>query len=556
MKLSQKLSALVFMLLLAATVQGGITFYKLKLIDGRLGELLDTALPAMNAAQGVEARVVRGRLLQVRFATADTESERAASRREVDDLIAQRGRQVEAYRALVAGPDERKLYDDLVAKLKLQGYDWDRLRAFSVDQREQAMAYYRGAMNTRYGAALAAAHALADFHVQRVDQAGRAARESQASAARWTQIILMATLLIASAAMLYAALGVSRPLTQMTAAMRRVADGDAACRLPSAGRRDEIGAMAAAVHVFKGNMLRARALEAEAAQARVGAEAQRRQAAQHLATQFEATVGGITGSLAAAAARLRATAEGLTATATRTADRSTRAAATAAAASTHVATVATAAEELGSSITEIGRQAGASTDLAHRAVGEAAETARVVQDLSAAAQRVGRVVEMIAAIAGQTNLLALNATIEAARAGEAGRGFAVVAAEVKALADQTARATAEIALQITQIQDATGHAVEAIGGIAGRIREISGMAASIAAGVEQQGAATREIVRNVAEAASGTESATAHAGDVAGAAEDTGAAAAQVLASASEMAGQATQLGTEVETFLATVRAA
>ncbi|MGU3664403.1 methyl-accepting chemotaxis protein [Methylobacterium sp. A49B] len=554
MKLSRKLSALVFMLLLAATVQGGIAFYKLKLIDGRLGELLDTALPAMNAAQRIEALVVRGRLLQVRFATADTESERAASRKEVDDLIAQRGRQVEAYRALVTGPDEQSLYDDLVAKLKLQGYDWDRLRAFSLDQREQAMAYYRGAMNTRYAAALAAAHALADFHVQRVDQAGRAARESQASAARWTQIILMATLLIASAAMLYAALGVSRPLAQMTAAMRRVADGDAECRLPSVGRRDEIGAMAAAVHVFKGNMLRARALEAEAAQARADAEAQRRQAAQHLAARFQATVGGITGSLAEAAGRLRATAEGLTATATRTAGRSTSAAATAAAASNHVATVATAAEELGSSISEIGRQAGASTDLAHRAVGEAAETARVVQDLSAAAQRVGRVVEMIAAIASQTNLLALNATIEAARAGAAGRGFAVVAAEVKALADQTVRATAEIALQITAIQDSTGHAVDAIGGIAGRIREISAMAASIAAAVERQGAATQEIVRNVAEAASGTQSATVHASDVAGAAEDTGAAAAQVLASAAEMAGQAGQLGTEVETFLAMVR--
>jgi methyl-accepting chemotaxis protein len=556
MKLSKTLSALFFMLLSAAIVQGGIASFKLKLIDHRLGELLNVALPSMNAAQAIEALVVRGRLLPVRFATADTESERAASQREVEDLLAQRGGLVEAYRALITTLDEQALYDDLTAKLKAQRYDWDRLRAFSIDQREQAMAYYRGAMNTRYTAALAAAHALADIHVQRVDRAGRAARESQASALHWTLIILAITLLIASGATLYAILGVSRPLTEITAAMRRVAAGDTECRLPSARRRDEIGAMAATVRVFKENLLRGRALEAEAAQARAEAEAQRRQSAQHLADRFETTVGGITGDLAEAAARLRTTAEGLSATATRTAAQSASAAAAAEATSTNVATVAAVAEELGASINEIGRQVGASTDLAQRAVTEAAETGQLVQDLSAAAQRVGQVVDTISAIAGQTNLLALNATIEAARAGAAGRGFAVVAAEVKALAEQTTRATTEIAAQIAQIQGSTGHAVHAIDGIAARIREISGMATAIAASVEEQDAATQEIVRNVAQAATGTAAVTADATGVAGAAAETGAASAQLLASASAMAGQAAQLGAEVERFLATVRAA
>ncbi|GJE11220.1 methyl-accepting chemotaxis protein [Methylobacterium longum] len=556
MKLSNKLSALIFMLLLAAIFQGGVASYNLKSIDLRLEQLLGAALPSMNAAQGIEALVVRGRLLPVRFATADTESERAASRKEVDELIALRGRQVDAYRALVATPDEQALYDDLRAKLKLQRYDWDRLSAFSVDQREQAMAYYRGAMNTRYAAALAAAHALADLHVRRVDQAGRAARESQASALRWTLIILIGALFIASAAMLYAFLGVSRPLTQMTAAMRSVAAGDTACRLPSMRRRDEIGAMSAAVHVFKQNLLRARALEAEAAQARADAEAQRREAARHLADRFETAIGGITGSFADATVHLRSTAERLSATATQTAGRSTSAAVGAEEASANVATVAAAAEELGASIGEIGRRVGASTDLARAAVGEAATTAHLVQDLSAAARRVGQVIDTIAAIAGQTNLLALNATIEAARAGEAGRGFAVVAAEVKALADQTAGATTRITVQIAQIQGSTGLAVQAIAGIAARIGEISDLAAAVAAAVEQQGAATQEIVRNVAAAAIGTASVTANVSGVAGAAGETGAAAAQVLASASEMSRQAAQLGSEVARFLATVRAA
>ena len=218
--------------------------------------------------------------------------------------------------------------------------------------------------------------------------------------------------------------------------------------------------------------------------------------------------------------------------------------------------MAAAAEELGASVSEISRQVDGSAELARRAVSEANRTADLVQALDGSVSRIGDVVVLISQIAGQTNLLALNATIEAARAGEAGRGFAVVAAEVKELANQTARATDEIGRQIGLIQGATGEAVSAIGDITARIREIDVVATSIAAAVEQQGAATQEIVRNVAEASSGTSEVTANIGGVAQASEETGAAASQVLSAAAELSRQADRLGSDVARFLATVRAA
>ena len=386
----------------------------------------------------------------------------------------------------------------------------------------------------------------------------RRASEVAAAATQTLTIVALFGLLVAFCLLgAIVVFGITRPLGNLVAALQRMAKGEVDAEIPEAVRSDEIGAVGRAVQDIR-DMVAHKADEQAEIQhiADEAAAFERKRTLVELADGFAAAVGGIIGMVSSSATELQATAQTLTATATETASQSTTVATAAEEAASNVNTVAAAAEELGSSVVEIGRQVSGSAELALRAVHEADETGALVQELSAAVSRIGDVVGLIANIAGQTNLLALNATIEAARAGAAGKGFAVVASEVKALAEQTAKATGEISGQIAQIQASTGQAVTSIGGITGRIREISDVAASIAAAVEQQGAATQEIVRNVSQAAMGTGEVTGNIAGVAGAAEETGAAASQVLGAASELSRQSEYLSAEVGRFLATVRAA
>jgi methyl-accepting chemotaxis protein len=351
-------------------------------------------------------------------------------------------------------------------------------------------------------------------------------------------------------------LGIAKPVRGITAAMTRMAAKDLETAIPGVGRGDEIGAMADSVRVFRDGLVRAAALEAEAAQARAASEAQRRAAMREMADGFEAAVGGVVRAVSAAAAELESTAARMSAAATETAEQSTAVAAAAEQAASNVNTVAAAAEELGTTVNEIGRQVQTAAGSADTAVSEAGKSSDLMRSLRESSARIGDVVDLISGIAAQTNLLALNATIEAARAGEAGRGFAVVASEVKELAAQTARATEEVARQIGEIQSWTGDASEAIAAVVSRITEISRVSAGIAAAIEEQGSATQEIVRNVGQAALGTGAVTSNIAAVAHSASGAGAAAAQVLDSASELSGQARQLDLDVRRFLDTVRAA
>ncbi|WP_244748628.1 methyl-accepting chemotaxis protein [Methylobacterium indicum] len=368
--------------------------------------------------------------------------------------------------------------------------------------------------------------------------------------------ILAAALLLAVLGLLCIVRGVLRPIRAMTRSMGDLAAGRLDAVVPGIDRRDEIGAMAAAVQVFKTTMIQSRRLEDEAAQARLSAEAQRLAGMRELADRLEATVGEVVDTVSTSATQLQATARSMTAVAARTTDESGAASGGAQAVSGRIDSVADAAGRLGQSVAEIGRRASASADLARTATDEAGRTAALVQELDGAVAKIGDVVGIIASIAGQTNLLALNATIEAARAGEAGRGFSVVAAEVKELANQTAKATDEISSQIARIQDSTAQAVSAIGGFGTRIREISSVTRSIAVAVEEQGAATRDIVHNASHAANGARVVTQTIDGVAATAGETGTAADHVLAAASALSHQSEDLRQGVSRFLERVRAA
>ncbi|MGY3412089.1 methyl-accepting chemotaxis protein [Bradyrhizobium sp. GM5.1] len=372
----------------------------------------------------------------------------------------------------------------------------------------------------------------------------------------FTVVLLCASVMLAGLSFWITFGRILKPLSAISVAMGGLANGDFTTVVPGTCRGDEVGEMARTVEVFKQNGLEVERMRGDHAAAESRAAEQRKAEMRKLADGFEAAIGEIVDTVSSAATELEASASTLTSTAERGQQLTTMVAAASEEASTNVQAVASATEELSSSITEISRQVQESARVANEAVGQARVTTERVSELSRAATRIGDVVELINTIAGQTNLLALNATIEAARAGEAGRGFAVVASEVKALAEQTAKATGEIGQQIASIQTATEHSVGAIKDISGTIEKLSEISSTIAAAVEEQGAATQEISRNVQQAAEGTHQVSANITDVQRGANETGSASSQVLAAAQSLSGDSNRLKLEVGNFLDTVRAA
>ena len=366
----------------------------------------------------------------------------------------------------------------------------------------------------------------------------------------------VASLLVALLVSIALTRGIATPITVMREVMARLARGDTSVAVPGVGRKDEVGAMAEAVRVFKDGMIETERLRADQETQKHKAEAERRQAMLDLAARFEASVGGIVESVASAAMELQTTSQSMASTSKETTQRSTTVAAASEQATQNVQTVASAAEELSASIREISEQVSHASAVIQQGVQQTMESNTQVQGLAMTAEKIGDVVRIISDIAGQTNLLALNATIEAARAGDAGKGFAVVASEVKALATQTAKATDEISTQIKSIQEATKLAVQSILGVTETIGKVNETATAIAAAVEEQGAATQEISRNVMEAAQGTQEVSGNIVRVNEAAQRAGEEASQVLVSAGELSRNGEALKAQVTAFLREVRAA
>ncbi|WP_439401087.1 methyl-accepting chemotaxis protein [Bradyrhizobium sp. DASA03068] len=398
---------------------------------------------------------------------------------------------------------------------------------------------------------------IADYAKHKSEENNAAATAQMRSSEQVGMVVGALAMLVLVCSWLMSFLTIARPIRALTVAMDKLAGGDFSVVLPGLGRKDEVGGVAAAVEKFKIVSEQKAREEAEAKIRQDQLAAAQRKAEMHkLADSFEAAIGEIVDTVSSAATELEASASTLTATAARGQEVTTMVAAASEEASTNVQSVASATEELSSSITEISRQVQESARVAGDAVNQARSTTDRVGELSAAAARIGDVVELINTIAGQTNLLALNATIEAARAGEAGRGFAVVASEVKALAEQTAKATGEIGQQIASIQTATEHSVGAIKDISHTIERLSEISSTIAAAVEEQGAATQEISRNVQQAATGTHQVSSNITDVQRGASETGSASTQVLAAAQSLSSDSSRLKLEVGKFLGTVRAA
>jgi methyl-accepting chemotaxis protein len=398
--------------------------------------------------------------------------------------------------------------------------------------------------------------ALSVIASQEAAKLAEAAQRSSLNTLLVNAVLMAFSFFLAAGALWIAFNRIVRSIGQMTGAMSEIAEGKTSVAVPCVARCDEMGAMARALLIFKENAEKVQSMHAEREALERAARAEKAAAMNRLADDFEAKVGEIVETVSSASTELEASARTLSATADRSQQLTTTVAAASEQASASVHSVASATEELTSSVTEISRQVQESARMARAAVDQARMTNDRVGELSKAASRIGDVVELINTIAGQTNLLALNATIEAARAGEAGRGFAVVASEVKALAEQTAKATSEISQQISGIQGATQESVNAILEISGTIEKLSEVSSTIAAAVEQQGAATHEISRNIQQASQGTQQVSCNITDVQRGAGETGSASSQVLSAAQTLSCDSNLLKVEVSKFLDSVRAA
>jgi methyl-accepting chemotaxis protein len=554
-----KIISVVAFLLVAMAGMGLLAVHNMRAINARTVDIATNWLPSVRALGDLRAGVITYRNVIREHMLGETTEEKAADEKILEGVVDGNNKIRQTYEAMISSPEERALYNDW-------SKTWDEYKKGT----QEVMTLSR----KNPGHFPHEAHELnaktvnkigldsdailkkdVDLNNTGADKAAADAADSYSSALMLLAVILGAAIILGVGVSFYLIRDVSNGIASIVKPMQALGQGDLSVEIPHRGEKTEIGLMADALQVFKEALIAKKAAD-EAAARDAETKIERGRRVDGITREFEHMIGEIVQTVSSASSQLESSAGTLSLTAVRSRELATTVAAASEEASTNVQSVATATEELSSSVNEISRQVQESARMAGEAVVQARTTTERVSELSKAATRIGDVVELINTIAGQTNLLALNATIEAARAGEAGRGFAVVASEVKALAEQTAKATGEIGQQINGIQAATQDSVNAIKEISGSIERLSEISSTIAAAVEEQGAATQEIARNVQQAAQGTQQVSSNITDVQQGATETGAASSQVLSAAQTLSSDSGRLKTEVSKFLTAVRAA
>jgi methyl-accepting chemotaxis protein len=554
-----KITAVVALLLLAVTGMGLLAVRNMRAINAHTVDIDSNWLPGVRVLGDLRAGLVSYRAMVREHMLAETAEDKQAAEKIMDGVIQGNLKIRQSYELLISTPEERAIYNEWVQAS--DAYDAGVREVLALSRNSVGKIPHEAHelnVKTVNPIAIKADAILKkdiDLNNAGADASGKAAADDYSFAFATLAAILGAAVVLGVAVGFYLVRDVSRGIASIVTPMQALGSGDLTAQVPHQGEATEIGSMADSLQVFKQALIDKKAAD-EAATVDAQAKIERGRRVDGITREFESMIGEIVETVSAASTQLEASAGTLTSTAERSQELTTMVAAASEEASTNVQSVASATEELTSSVNEISRQVQESARIANEAVDQARKTNDLVGELSQAAGRIGAVVELINNIAGQTNLLALNATIEAARAGEAGRGFAVVASEVKALAEQTAKATGEIGQQITGIQAATQGSVAAIKEIGITIGRISEISSTIAAAVEEQGAATQEISRNVQQAAQGTMQVSSNITDVQRGASETGSASSHVLSAAQSLSGDSNRLKLEVGKFLSSVRAA
>jgi len=559
LSIRNKITIVVSFLLIVLTAVGLFAVTRMQAINANAVDIQTNWLPSVRSLSALKTGVFSYRSAVRAHLLARTAEGKAAAEKRVAVNLDQNSKIRRTYEKYITSAEERELYDAWSKQWDIYEIGAQKVMALSrrdVGQSaDDAIQLNEGEIHPFGQKSDAFLDKDIELNNSGADAAGKAATETYNTAFMLLAITLGVSIVIGGGIAIYLVRDVSRGIRSIVEPMQALGRGDLGADVPHQGENTEIGLMADTLQMFKLALIDKKAADA-AAMLDADEKIRHGHRVDGITRDFEALIGEVVETVASASTELEASARTLTSSSERSQRLTTMVTVASEEASTNVQSVASATEEMASSVNEISRQVQASASIANEAVAQARKTNDRVGELAKAAARIGDVVELINTIAGQTNLLALNATIEAARAGDAGRGFAVVASEVKALAEQTAKATGEISQQITGIQAATQDSVAAIKEIGDTIGKMSEIASTIASAVEEQGAATQEIARNVQQAAQGTQQVSTNITDVQRGATETGSASAQVLSAAQSLSGESGRLKQEVRKFLDTVRAA